>query len=103
MIRLMLCFASWCSQRSKQPKELGSVKQAKFRDGRMIIKRDEAAEDSTDAILYELAQLRTRFLSEGTADEEKTVIAEEYNVLVDQLPEDIQVFHRGLVAGDVVE
>lgn len=103
MIRLMLCFANWYSQRRKQPEELSLVRQAKFRDGRMIIKRDEAAEDSTDVALHELAQLRTRFLAEGTSDEEKTAIAEQYDALVDQLPEDIQMFHRGLVAGDVVE
>ncbi len=76
---------------------------AKFRDGRVVIKRDEMAEDSADVALHELAQLRTRFLADETPDDEKTGIAEQYDVLVGQLPEDIQMFHEGLVAGNVVE
>ncbi len=79
------------------------MEQAKFRDGRIVIKRDEMAEDSVDATLHELAQLRTRFLRQGASVDEKTAIAKEYDALVGQLPDDIHMFHEGMVAGNVVE
>ncbi len=79
------------------------MRQAKFRNGRVVVKRDEMAEDSADVTLHELAQLRTRFMAIETPDDEKIDIAEQYDALVDQLPEGIQMFHEGMVAGDVVE
>ena len=76
------------------------MRQVRVDSGEIVV---GSAGETADRTLHELAMLRTRFLAEGISEEEKQAIAEEYDALVDQLPEDIQMFHTGLVAGDVVE